>query len=157
MKYIQNLTKFGNISYVPQTLSCRINNFWITYTKDLKTDQFYSDLSLFLLKFSPKVLKSYVSMLENHHYPFCWCCPAGGLDPDFFYCRYGSLFVFYLIPVHVFVAPEKDRGKKMPSSGSFWKDYYMFNYIPVYFLYIQVYTGCYVLISDSLIEFSNIL
>ena len=45
--HIQNLTKFGNISYVPQTLSCRINNFWITYTKDLKTDQFYSDLSLF--------------------------------------------------------------------------------------------------------------
>ena len=26
---------------------CRINNFWITYTKELKTDQFYSDLSLF--------------------------------------------------------------------------------------------------------------
>ena len=45
--HIQNLTKFGNISYIPQTLSCRINNFWITYTKELKTDQFYSDLSLF--------------------------------------------------------------------------------------------------------------
>lgn len=45
--HIQNLTKFGNISYIPQTLFCRINNFWITYTKDLKTDQFYSDLSLF--------------------------------------------------------------------------------------------------------------
>jgi|TARA_B100000768_G_scaffold106993_1_gene99278 cytochrome c biogenesis protein len=44
--HIQNLTKFGNISYVPQDLSCRINNFWITYTKELKTDQFYSDLSL---------------------------------------------------------------------------------------------------------------
>ena len=45
--HVQNLTKFGNISYVPQAISCRINNFWITYTKDLKTDQFYSDLSLF--------------------------------------------------------------------------------------------------------------
>ena len=44
--HIQNLTKFGNFSYVPQNLSCRINNFWITYTKDLKTDQFYSDLSI---------------------------------------------------------------------------------------------------------------
>ena len=44
--HIQNLTKFGNISYVPQDLSCRINNFWITYTKELKTDQFYSDLSI---------------------------------------------------------------------------------------------------------------
>ena len=45
--HIQNLTKFGNISYISQTLSCRINNFWITYTKEAKTDQFYSDLSLF--------------------------------------------------------------------------------------------------------------
>ena len=45
--HIQNLTSFGNISYIPQTLSCRINNFWITYTKEAKTDQFYSDLSLF--------------------------------------------------------------------------------------------------------------
>ena len=44
--HIQNLTKFGNISYVPQGFSCRINNFWITYTKEAKTDQFYSDLSL---------------------------------------------------------------------------------------------------------------
>tara|TARA_B110001452_G_scaffold265088_1_gene269203 strand:+ start:105 stop:1403 length:1299 start_codon:yes stop_codon:yes gene_type:complete len=45
--HIQNLTKFGSISYVPQTFSCRNNNFWITYTKESKTDQFYSDLSLF--------------------------------------------------------------------------------------------------------------
>ena len=44
--HIQNLTKFGNNSYVPQDLSCRVNNFWITYTKELKTDQFYSDLSI---------------------------------------------------------------------------------------------------------------
>jgi cytochrome c biogenesis protein len=44
--HIQNLTQFGNTSYVPQDLSCRINNFWITYTKELRTDQFYSDLSL---------------------------------------------------------------------------------------------------------------
>ena len=42
--HIQNLTKSGDISYIPQKLSCRINNFWITYTKTLKTDQFYSDL-----------------------------------------------------------------------------------------------------------------
>jgi cytochrome c biogenesis protein len=44
--HIQNLTKFGNISSLPQQLSFRINDFWITYTKDLKTDQFYSDISL---------------------------------------------------------------------------------------------------------------
>jgi cytochrome c biogenesis protein len=45
--HIQNLTKLGNVSYIPQTFFCRINNFWITYTKDIKPDQFYSDLSLF--------------------------------------------------------------------------------------------------------------
>ena len=44
--HIQNLTKIGNISSLPQQLSFRINDFWITYTKDLKTDQFYSDVSL---------------------------------------------------------------------------------------------------------------
>tara|TARA_B110000003_G_scaffold265050_1_gene290468 strand:+ start:204 stop:1511 length:1308 start_codon:yes stop_codon:yes gene_type:complete len=44
--HIQNLTKFGSNSYIPQEISCRINDFWITYTKDQKTDQFYSDLSL---------------------------------------------------------------------------------------------------------------
>ena len=44
--HIQNLTRFGNISSLPQQLSFRINDFWITYTKDLKTDQFYSDVSL---------------------------------------------------------------------------------------------------------------
>ena len=35
------VTKFGNVSYIPQAVSCRINNFWITYTKTLKTDQYY--------------------------------------------------------------------------------------------------------------------
>lgn len=44
--HIQNLTKFGDISSLPNDLSFRINDFWITYTKDFKTDQFYSDLSL---------------------------------------------------------------------------------------------------------------
>ena len=44
--HFQNVIKFGNFTTVPQTLSCRINDFWITYTKDFKTDQFYSDLSL---------------------------------------------------------------------------------------------------------------
>jgi len=44
--HVQNLTKYGSISSIPQEISCRINDFWITYTKDFKTDQFYSDLSL---------------------------------------------------------------------------------------------------------------
>ena len=44
--HIQNLTTFGDLSYIQQNFSCRINNFWITYTKGQKTDQFYSDLSI---------------------------------------------------------------------------------------------------------------
>ena len=46
ISHIQNVTKFGNLSSLPQNISCRINDFWITYTKELKTEQFYSDLSL---------------------------------------------------------------------------------------------------------------
>ncbi len=44
--HIQNLTSFGDISSVPKAISCRINDFWITYTKESKIDQFYSDLSI---------------------------------------------------------------------------------------------------------------
>ena len=44
--HVQNLINFGKASYVPQQLSCRINDFWITYNSESKTDQFYSDLSL---------------------------------------------------------------------------------------------------------------
>jgi cytochrome c biogenesis protein len=46
ISHIQNLTKFGNFSYIPQEITFRVNDFWITYTKDFKIDQFYSDLSL---------------------------------------------------------------------------------------------------------------
>ena len=44
--HTQNMIKFGQLSNIPQDTSCRINDFWITYTNELKTDQFYSDLSL---------------------------------------------------------------------------------------------------------------
>ena len=44
--HVQNLIKSGQLSYVPQQLSCRVNDFWITYTSAAKIDQFYSDLSL---------------------------------------------------------------------------------------------------------------
>jgi len=44
--HVQNLLKSGNTSYIPQPISWRVNDFWITYTKDMKTNQFYSDLSL---------------------------------------------------------------------------------------------------------------
>lgn len=44
--HIQNVTKVGDLSYLPGDFSCRVNDFWITYTKESKTEQFYSDLSL---------------------------------------------------------------------------------------------------------------
>tara|TARA_B100000683_G_scaffold8301_1_gene9058 strand:- start:21882 stop:23189 length:1308 start_codon:yes stop_codon:yes gene_type:complete len=44
--HVQNLLNSGNVSYIPQSLSWRVNDFWITYTKESKINQFYSDLSL---------------------------------------------------------------------------------------------------------------
>ena len=44
--HTQNVIKVGRLSKIPQTLSWRVNDFWITYTDDSKTNQFYSDLSL---------------------------------------------------------------------------------------------------------------
>ena len=44
--HAQNLIKFGSLSNIPQNISWRVNDFWITYTDTLKTNQFYSDLSL---------------------------------------------------------------------------------------------------------------
>jgi cytochrome c biogenesis protein len=44
--HLQNIIRSGSTSYIPQDLAWRVNDFWITYTKELKTNQFYSDLSL---------------------------------------------------------------------------------------------------------------
>jgi len=44
--HTQNLVQFGNLSQIPQNISWRVNDFWITYTEEFKTNQFYSDLSL---------------------------------------------------------------------------------------------------------------
>ena len=44
--HVQNLIKFGGLSEIPQNFSWRVNDFWITYTEEFKTNQFYSDLSL---------------------------------------------------------------------------------------------------------------
>jgi cytochrome c biogenesis protein len=43
--HIQNLITNGSLSLVPQT-STRINDFWITYTKNKTISQFYSDISI---------------------------------------------------------------------------------------------------------------
>jgi len=43
--HIQNILNNGNLTLIPKT-SARINDFWITYTKQTTVAQFYSDLSI---------------------------------------------------------------------------------------------------------------
>lgn len=44
--HIQNTINVGQFSIIPKT-TARINDFWITYTKNKTISQFYSDLSVF--------------------------------------------------------------------------------------------------------------
>jgi cytochrome c biogenesis protein len=44
--HLQNIIRSATSSYVPQDFSCRVNDFWITYTREFKINQFYSDLSI---------------------------------------------------------------------------------------------------------------
>lgn len=43
--HIQNVLNNGQLSFIPKT-SSRINDFWITYTKNRTISQFYSDISI---------------------------------------------------------------------------------------------------------------
>jgi len=43
--HIQNILNNGQLSSIPKT-SARINDFWITYTKNKTVSQFYSDISV---------------------------------------------------------------------------------------------------------------
>lgn len=43
--HIQNILNNGQLTIIPKT-SARINDFWITYTKNKTISQFYSDLSI---------------------------------------------------------------------------------------------------------------
>jgi len=43
--HIQNIVNNGQLTIIPKT-SARINDFWITYTKNRTVSQFYSDLSI---------------------------------------------------------------------------------------------------------------
>ena len=43
--HIQNILNNGQLSIIPKT-STRINDFWITYTKNKTVSQFYSDISV---------------------------------------------------------------------------------------------------------------
>lgn len=44
--HLQNFVKTGTVNNIPQSLSWRVNDFWITYAEKLNTSQFYSDISL---------------------------------------------------------------------------------------------------------------
>ena len=44
--HLQNLVKSGSLTKILQDFSWRVNDFWVTYTQDSKTNQFYSDLSV---------------------------------------------------------------------------------------------------------------
>ena len=43
--HIQNIVNTGELTIVPKTVA-RINDFWITYTKNRTISQFYSDISI---------------------------------------------------------------------------------------------------------------
>ena len=43
--HIQNILNNGQLTFIPKT-STRINDFWITYTKNKTVSQFYSDISI---------------------------------------------------------------------------------------------------------------
>ena len=43
--HIQNIINNGQLTFIPNT-SARINDFWITYTKNRTISQFYSDISI---------------------------------------------------------------------------------------------------------------
>ncbi len=43
--HIQNILSNGELTIIPK-MSARINDFWITYTKNKTTSQFYSDISI---------------------------------------------------------------------------------------------------------------
>lgn len=44
--HIQNISNLGSLSYLPQNIIGRVNNFWITYDTDGNIQQFFSDLSI---------------------------------------------------------------------------------------------------------------
>jgi len=43
--HIQNILTNGQLTFIPKT-SARVNDFWITYTKNKTVSQFYSDISV---------------------------------------------------------------------------------------------------------------
>jgi cytochrome c biogenesis protein len=58
--HIQNILNNGQLTFVPKT-SARINDFWITYTKNKTISQFYSDLSI-LDNFGNETIRKTISV-----------------------------------------------------------------------------------------------
>lgn len=59
--HIQNILNNGQLTVIPTT-SARINDFWITYTKNRTISQFYSDKS------TDNLLKSFFYQFHFHYY-----------------------------------------------------------------------------------------
>ena len=59
--HIQNILNNGQLTLIP-TLSTRVNDFWITYTKQNTISQFYSDISV--LNFQGKEIKRTTSFVN---------------------------------------------------------------------------------------------
>jgi cytochrome c biogenesis protein len=64
--HIQNILNNGQLTIIPKT-SARINDFWITYTKNKTISQFYSDISILDNQGNEKVRKT-ISV----NYPFIY-------------------------------------------------------------------------------------
>ena len=64
--HIQNILNNGQLTIIPKT-SARINDFWITYTKNKTISQFYSDLSI-LNKKGNEIERKTISV----NYPFVY-------------------------------------------------------------------------------------
>jgi cytochrome c biogenesis protein len=69
--HIQNIINSGQLSVIPKT-STRVNDFWITYTKNRTISQFYSDLSILDTKGNEIIRKTisvnYPLVHENVYY-----------------------------------------------------------------------------------------
>lgn len=69
--HIQNVLSNGVLTQIPNT-TIRVNNFWLTYTKQKAVSQFYSDLSILDQKGMEKVQKTifvnYPLLYKNIYY-----------------------------------------------------------------------------------------
>jgi cytochrome c biogenesis protein len=63
--HIQNILSNGQLTIIPKT-SARVNDFWITYTKNRTVSQFYSDISILDYQGNETKSKNYFSKLPTN-------------------------------------------------------------------------------------------